>query len=61
MNEMSNLIKLESRKILRPVIFTTVILTAAMCVLSCTLYKNYTLQYDLEAWEEPNCFLCCTL
>ena len=48
---MSNLIKLESRKILRPVIFTTVILTAAMCVLSCTLYKNYTLQYDLEAWE----------
>ena len=51
MNEMSNLIKLESRKILRPVIFTTVILTAAMCVLSCTLYKNYTLQYDLEAWE----------
>lgn len=51
MNEMSNLIKLESRKILRPVIFTTVILTAAMCVLSCTLYKNYALQYDLEAWE----------
>ncbi|WP_419023079.1 hypothetical protein [Emergencia sp.] len=51
MNVMLNLIKVESKKIFRPVLFTTAILAVAMCVLTCTLYKSYTLQYDLEAWE----------
>lgn len=48
---MPDLIKVESKKIFRPVLFTTAVLAAAMCVLSCTLYKNYALHYDLEAWE----------
>jgi two-component system, LytTR family, sensor histidine kinase AgrC len=33
------------------VLLTTVLLAIAMSVLSCTIYQNYVLHYDLEAWE----------
>lgn len=48
---MLNLIKSEWSKVCLPVLATTFILSIIMCVLSCTLYQNYALQYDLEAWE----------
>lgn len=48
---MLHLIKNEGKKLAPPVLLTAVILAAVMCVLSCTLYQNYSLQYDLEAWE----------
>lgn len=48
---MLHLIKTEIKKIALPVLLISVILAAVMCVLSCTLYQNYSLRYDLEAWE----------
>lgn len=48
---MLHLIKNEGKKLALPVLLTTVVLAIVMCVLSCTLYQNYSLQYDLEAWE----------
>lgn len=45
------LVKNEWKKIFPPVLMTTLILAIAMSVLSCTVYQNYSLQYDLEAWE----------
>lgn len=48
---MLDLIRTEFKKISLPVLLTTAVLAVAMSVLSCTLYQNYTLYYDLEAWE----------
>lgn len=48
---MINLVRNEWNKIFLPALMTTVILTIAMSVLSCTVYQNYSLQDDLEAWE----------
>lgn len=48
---MLHLVKSEEKKIALPVLLTSVTLAVIMCVLSCTLYQNYSLQYDLEAWE----------
>lgn len=54
---MSGLIRVEWKKIFLPVLFTTIILSIVMSVLSCTLYRNYSLHYDLEAWEVGTEFL----
>ncbi|MGI5888473.1 MAG: hypothetical protein ACOX6J_03740 [Oscillospiraceae bacterium] len=48
---MAGLVKNEWKKVSLPVLLTTALLTVVMCVLSCTVYKNYSLQYDLQAWE----------
>lgn len=48
---MFRLINSEFKKIGLPVVAAIVVLSVAASVLSCTLYKNYALFYDLEAWE----------
>ena len=48
---MIDLVRNEWKKVFLPVLLTTVLLAIAMSVLSCTIYQNYALQYDLEAWE----------
>lgn len=48
---MIRLIKNEWKKLRLTVIGTITIISIVACVLSCTLYKNYSLNYDLEAWE----------
>lgn len=48
---MKNLLILEWRKLKWPVLMMLVLATAASMILSSTLYKNYALEYDLEAWE----------
>lgn len=48
---MWNLVKSEWKKIRLPVLASAFLLTTAACVLSTTLYKSYTLQYSLDAWE----------
>ena len=48
---MFRLIKNEWGKIKFPVLGTIAILSIAACILSSTLYQNYALHYDLEAWE----------
>ncbi len=48
---MFRLIKNEFSKLKIPVILTVALLTIAAIILSCTLYQNYSLDYDLEAWE----------
>jgi hypothetical protein len=41
----------EFRKVFLPVVITVGILTVVTCLLTLTLYKGYSLDYDLEAWE----------
>jgi hypothetical protein len=48
---MFRLIKNEFSKLKIPVILTVVLLSIVAITLSCTLYQNYSLDYDLEAWE----------
>ena len=48
---MIGLVRNEWKKVFLPVLLTTVLLAVAMSVLSCTIYQNYVLHYDLEAWE----------
>jgi len=51
MIQMLRLIKNEFVKLKTPVIITLVLVTLATIILSCTLYVNYSLHHDLEAWE----------
>ena len=48
---MIGLVRNEWKKVFIKVLLTTVLLAIAMGVLSCTIYQNYVLHYDLEAWE----------
>lgn len=48
---MFRLIKNEWNKIKFAVLGTIAILSIVACILSSTLYQNYALYYDLEAWE----------
>jgi len=48
---MFRLIKNEWGKLKMPVILTVFLVSAAAVTLSCTLYMNYSLDYDIEAWE----------
>lgn len=48
---MKNLLLLEWRKLRWPVLLSMVGLTITISILSGTLYKSYSLEHDLEAWE----------
>ena len=48
---------LEGKKIAKPVLVTTVLLTLLTCILSCTLYREYTLHFELDPWEIGTEFL----
>ena len=48
---MFHLMKIEWRKIRLSTLFALVAITIVACVLTCTLYPNYALRYDLDAWE----------
>ena len=48
---------LEGKKIARPVLFTTCLLTLLTCILSCTLYREYTIHFELDPWEIGTEFL----
>ena len=48
---MYSLIKLEWKKVKKPVFLAAILATIFIGVMTCTLYKNYSLQVDLEAWE----------
>ena len=48
---MIHLMRTEWRKIRMPALFTTIAITIAACVLTCTLYSSYALSFDLDAWE----------
>lgn len=48
---MKKLLLLEWKKVKWPVLIMLFVSTLASVVLSSTLYKNYSLEYDLEAWE----------
>ena len=48
---MLRLMKNEWRKVRFPVLFVTLLLCIVMSVLSCTLYREYRICYDIEAWE----------
>jgi len=50
-------IALEGRKLAGPVLITLGVLTVLTAVLSCTLYRSYTLYYDIDAWEIGTEFL----
>lgn len=42
---------LEGKKLARPVLITTAILTLLTCILSCTLYREYSIHFELDPWE----------
>lgn len=44
-------IALELKKIAVPVLTTLGALTVLTCILSCTLYRDYSMYYDIDAWE----------
>lgn len=48
---------LEGKKIARPVLVTTCLLTLLACILSCTLYRQYSIQFELDPWEIGTEFL----
>ena len=54
---MLHLIKLEWKKVRMPVILVTIVISFVTCVLSCTMYQNYAIQYNLEVWEIGTEFL----
>lgn len=45
------LMKTEWKKVRLPVLAVTLLLTVTACILTCTLYKDYILEYNLDAWE----------
>ena len=48
---MLHLIKVEWKKVCVPVAAAIILISVAACILTCTMYQNYAVQYDLEAWE----------
>ncbi|WP_018753614.1 hypothetical protein [Paenibacillus sanguinis] len=48
---MKNLLLLEWQKLRWPVMATLIFLSLTVSVLTSTLYKSYSLEHDLEAWE----------
>ncbi|KPU44758.1 ABC-2 family transporter protein [Oxobacter pfennigii] len=50
-------IKLEIKKIASPVLIAMGVLTVLNSVLSCTLYRDYTVYFDIDAWEIGTEFL----
>lgn len=48
---MLHLMNVEWKKVRVTVIGTTLLILIVACILSLTMYQNYVVQYDLEAWE----------
>ena len=48
---MFDLMKTEWKKVRLPVLLTTLLLTAAACILTCTLDRSYRLWFRLDSWE----------
>lgn len=48
---MLHLMRIEWIKVRFPVLATIMLLTITACICTCTLYQNYLLWYDLDAWE----------
>lgn len=48
---MYHLIKTEWKKMYPSVIVTLLLLTIISCFLTCTLHKDYMIQFNLDAWE----------
>ncbi len=48
---------LEGKKIVKPVFVTTFLLTLLTCILSCTLYRGYTIHFEIDPWEIGTEFL----
>ena len=45
------ILALEGKKLARPVLVTMSILTILTCILSCTLYREYSIYFNIDAWE----------
>lgn len=54
---MLRLLKLELRKISKPVITTTAILSVLTCILTCVLPRDYTVYFPIDAWEIGTAYL----
>lgn len=54
---MAHLIGLELKKLAKPVLVTLIGLTMLTCILSCTLYREYSVFFDIDAWEIGTEFL----
>lgn len=48
---------LEGKKLAKPVLVTTCLLTLLTCILSCTLYREYSIRFELDPWEIGTEFL----
>lgn len=48
---MARLIRLEIRKLIKPVALVTVLLTILLSALSCTLFHSYGIYTELDKWE----------
>ncbi len=48
---MARLVRLEMRKLIRPVALVTVLLAILLSALSCTLFQNYGICAELDKWE----------
>lgn len=48
---------LEGKKIIKPVIATTCLLTLLTCILSCTRCREYTIHFEIDPWEIGTEFL----
>ncbi len=53
---MFDLMKMEWKKVRLPVLLTTLLLTAAACILTCTLDRSYRLWFRLDSWEIGTAF-----
>lgn len=51
---MKKLLLLEWRKLRKPILISYFVSIVLMITLTMTLYKNYALEYDIEAWELAN-------
>lgn len=49
--EMLRLMISEWKKVRLPVLSAVLLLSAWACIMTCTLYKNYVMEFDLDAWE----------
>lgn len=48
---MLRLLKLELRKLLKPVTAATALLTVLTCILTCVLQREYTVYFRIDTWE----------
>jgi hypothetical protein len=48
---MLRLLKLELKKLSKTTLLTIAILTVLTCILTCTMYQEYSIYFKLDAWE----------